>query len=63
MLTKLWTKKETQKAIREMREAGFTVDKIYSGYESFSGGKLVFKAMVGNLGYLIRHDKELFDYD
>ena len=55
MLTRLWTKKQTQSAIKALRDAGLTVIKLDAGYECMMNEKLLFKAMVGTNGYLIRY--------
>lgn len=59
MTTKVFTKRHTQQVIRDMRGAGYTVSKIAGGYESNLDGELIFKAMVGPYGYLVRYDDAL----
>jgi len=37
-----------------------TVTKLSSGYECHVGDQLVFKAMIGTQGYLVRYDEQMF---
>ena len=60
MTSRLWTKKETQGTLKELRHAGFIVNKVNSGYEAFDGDELVLKAMVALQGYVVRYDERLF---
>ena len=61
MVSRVWTKKQTQQTIKTLRDAGITVNKIDGGYKAEApDGTLVFKAMVGYQGYLVRYAKELF---
>lgn len=59
MVTKVFSKPQTQQVIKDMRSAGYTVDKLDGGYECKLYGNLIFKAMIGNRGYLIRYDAQL----
>jgi hypothetical protein len=68
MTTRVWTKRETQKVIRALRDAGFIVDKTSSGsYQTAEtgsttpGAKPIFKALLGGRGYLISHHSDLFE--
>jgi biotin operon repressor len=60
MISKIWTKPQTQQAIKSLRDAGLTVDKLNAGYECKINDKLLFKAMIGSQGYLVRYDANLF---
>lgn len=60
MTSRIWTKPQTQEAIKALRNAGLTVDKVGSGYECKVNNNTVFKAMVGSRGYLVRYDQNLF---
>lgn len=63
MTTRIWSKPVTQAFIKRLRDAGYTVDKLDSGYvchhtlEAKSGfpsrTDQVFKAMIGSRGYLV----------
>ena len=56
----VWTKSVTQQTIKQLRQAGLTVTKKDSGYECIVGDTMVFKAMNGTRGYLVRYDENLF---
>jgi len=60
MTAQLWSKKETQGTLKELRHAGFTVTKANNGYEAHDGNELVLKAMPGMGGYLVRYEERLF---
>lgn len=61
MVSRIWTKPATQQAIKALRSAGIEVKKINSGYEAKSKQDvLLFKAMIGSRGYLVRHRSDLF---
>jgi hypothetical protein len=60
MTSRLWNKKATQGTLKELRHAGFTVNKVSMGYEAFDGDELVLKAMPGMGGYLVRYEERLF---
>lgn len=65
MAVKVWTKPETQKALRALRQAGFHVTRDKLGAYAASpteGAAQCFRALPGMRGYLIRHDDELFTY-
>lgn len=47
--------------VKALRDAGLTVERLNAGYECKSGnGDLLFKAMNGNHGYLVRMAENLF---
>ena len=60
MKTKIWSKSQTQSVIKALRNAGLTVNKTHSGYESSVGKTVVFRALIGSQGYLVSHDENLF---
>lgn len=66
MAVKILTKPQTQQMIKALRDAGFTVNKLSSGYacEAINNAtnekKTVFKAMVGSRGYLVTYEDSLF---
>ena len=60
MFSRILTKKDTQAAIKELRSIGVTVDKIESGYVATYQGEVIFKAMNGHRGYLVRMAKGIF---
>lgn len=69
----MWTKKETQKTIRALRKAGYTIQKIdgiykitYVEYNSKPwtiDDKPLFSAMPGMGGYLVKYHDSLFESD
>ena len=70
MTTQNWSKRETQRVIRALRGAGFTVDKISPGgcvicqtEERDWFARPIFKALLGRGGYLITHHSDLFERD
>ena len=60
MISRIWTKKQTQATIKDLRKLGLPVLKVSSGYEAKVGDTLLFKAMVGTNGYLVRYHEQLF---
>lgn len=60
-VSRVWTKQQTQATIKDLRKLGLPVTKISSGYEGKVGDTLVFKAMIGTNGYLVRYRPELFE--
>lgn len=63
MVARVVSKRNTQAMIKALRAAGLTVSKINSGYECIGGSTgelLLFRAMIGNNGYLIRMREDLF---
>tara|TARA_R110000823_G_C15518878_1_gene455329 strand:- start:90 stop:299 length:210 start_codon:yes stop_codon:yes gene_type:complete len=69
MTTRIWTKKETQNTIKQLRKSGFNVVKIDYGYQIMNDlGEVwikdkqpLFKAMMGAHGYLIRYHTDLME--
>ena len=66
MTTRFWSRRETQRVIRALRGAGFTVDKISPGGCVISQteerdwfARPIFKALLGRGGYLITHHSDL----
>lgn len=61
--TQLFSKKQTQRVLRDLKREGYTVKKesgIYNVYISnLPGDRRVFMAMPGTGGYLVRYDEEL----
>jgi hypothetical protein len=60
MITRLIDKPNVQAMISALRGAGLTVDKLDAGYECKQGDTLLFKAMNGSQGYLVRMQHDLF---
>ena len=60
MISRVWSKKQTQQTIKDLRTNGYDVEKLSNGYEVKLDGNLIFKAMIGNNSYLIRYDANLF---
>ena len=62
MITSIISKKEVQAMLKALRAAGcFEVVKLAAGYEvTHKKAGVVFKAMQGKTGYLVRMDDELF---
>tara|TARA_R110000868_G_scaffold359858_4_gene621802 strand:+ start:300 stop:530 length:231 start_codon:yes stop_codon:yes gene_type:complete len=69
MATKMWTKKETQKTIKDLRAAGYNIQKsngIYKIVERYGDtwmkdDKPLFSAMIGMGGYLVKYHEDLFN--
>ena len=60
MVTQIFAKQQTQRVIKDLRAAGYTVEKKQSGiYECHLDGELIFAAMPGSRGYLVRYDQRL----
>ena len=67
MTARLWTKKETQAIIGQLRAAGYTVAKLGGMYKILDGGGEVWKrdgrdlfsALVGAGGYLVSYHDDL----
>lgn len=54
MSTHIWTKKETQQTIKQLRAEGITVNKIDDGfYKAFVNDIQIFSALIGHYGYLV----------
>jgi predicted ABC-type sugar transport system permease subunit len=61
MISRIWSKVQTQAAIKALRAAGLTVTKLNGGYECYRGEILLFKAMIGTQAYLVRLQPNLFE--
>lgn len=62
MIAKIWTKPQTQEIVKVLRKAGAPIEKINGGYQLLGrDGALLFKAMIGHNGYLVRHHEKLFN--
>ena len=67
MTTKMWTKPETQRTIKQLRAAGYDVAKIGGLYQIRDDdgeiwtrdGRSLFIAMPGHSGYLVRYHDDL----
>lgn len=58
----VWTKQFTQDAIKALKKSGYEVTKNQSGfYELRFDGMLLFTALIGSQGYLVRYAEKLFD--
>lgn len=57
-----WQKTDTQRTLRELRKAGFLVEKTPGGYKAYDTDpkELVLTALVGRQGYLVRYARRLF---
>lgn len=60
-ISRVIQKKIVQDMIKTLREAGLCVEKINGGYECDVKGVMVFKAMNGSNGYLVRMADDLFE--
>ena len=70
MTVRLWTKRDTQKTIRDLRRAKYVVERSSLGGYSILGddgrlwimpdGSPLFQALLGESGYLVRFAPELF---
>ena len=64
MTVAYWSKPNTQQTLKELRQAGFKVVKSLDGvrYEAFDNDpeELVFRALKGRDGYLVRYAERLF---
>tara|TARA_R110000787_G_scaffold242393_1_gene348480 strand:- start:53 stop:262 length:210 start_codon:yes stop_codon:yes gene_type:complete len=67
MTTKMWTKKETQSTIKQLRAAGYDVGKVNGMYKIKDDngdvwkhdGQDLFRAMAGNGGYIVIYHDDL----
>ena len=60
-VTRMWSKKETQHMLQDMREQGLTVNKTAIGYDLLApNGSLLLRAANGNSSYLLRMVDNLF---
>ena len=62
MVTELFRKSVLQKALRDMRKAGFDVQKHSYGYKVLDGNELVLIASSGEQGYLTRYREGTFSW-
>lgn len=64
MTVRIWTKPETQAALRALSAAGLPATKAPSGkYEVLDcEGRVVFRALPGERSYLVTHAEGLFRY-
>tara|TARA_R100001163_G_C5068208_1_gene208189 strand:+ start:8251 stop:8451 length:201 start_codon:yes stop_codon:yes gene_type:complete len=60
--TKILTKPILQKALTDLRNAGFKVVKVDYGYQVKDGDKSIMTAMTGTNDYLCRIRKGTFEY-
>ena len=60
MQSSVINKKTVQQMIKALRSAGLTVTRLDAGYECKQGDTLLFKAMNGHNGYLVRMQSDLF---
>ncbi len=64
MIVRLVTKPDCQARVKALREAGLQVDRLgttgYSCREG-GGGQVIFQAMIGRAGYLVRMREDLFE--
>ena len=67
MSVHMWTKKETQQTIKELRKLGYIIEKPNGIYKIMNkkgepwmiDGKPLFSAMVGMRGYLVKFHEKL----
>ena len=67
MMTKMWTKPETQSTIKQLRAAGYDVAKLGGMYKIRDDngevwkrdGRDLFTAMPGTRGYLVSYHEDL----
>tara|TARA_R110002051_G_scaffold299601_2_gene366790 strand:- start:171 stop:368 length:198 start_codon:yes stop_codon:yes gene_type:complete len=63
----MWTKKETQQTIKELRKVGYIIEKPNGIYKIMNedgepwmiDGKPLFSAMIGMGGYLVNYHERL----
>jgi len=62
MTTHVWTKPETQKTIKALRDAGYNVEKKNDMYiiNIIVDGLPIFRAMKGKNSYLVYYISDLF---
>jgi len=65
VVTRMWTKKETQDTLKALRKAGYTIPPkgntgIYKTEEEWKPGRKVFIAIEGAGGYLVNYWEGLF---
>tara|TARA_R110002050_G_C8779169_1_gene501098 strand:+ start:445 stop:654 length:210 start_codon:yes stop_codon:yes gene_type:complete len=67
MSVHMWTKKETQQTIKELRKVGYIIEKPNGIYKIMNedgepwmiDGKPLFSAMIGMGGYLVNYHERL----
>jgi len=68
MVTRMWTKSQTQSTIKDLRKAGYTVENRGGRYKIIDpetgdvakkNGKSLFTALVGTRGYLVIYHPDL----
>jgi hypothetical protein len=62
MEVRFWQKVETQRTLRDLRHAGFIVEKVPGGYKAYDTDpkELVLSALMARYGYLVRYEERLF---
>ena len=62
---RMWTKKQTQKTLRELRKEGFFIDNndhgLYKSYNNEGKEILIFSALRMRNGYICRLNENYFD--
>ena len=65
MIARIWTKKQTQKTLRELRKKGFFIDNndhgLYKSYNNEDREVLIFSALRMRNGYVCRVNEDYFD--
>lgn len=56
---RIFSKRELERAIRNFRDNGYTVEKRGTRYEVLNRGRLVFSAIKSAIAYRVRLDKEI----
>ena len=61
MTSRIWSKKETQGVIKQLRDAGYLVNKTNGTYKIVDDKteKTLFRAMAGARGYLVYFSPEI----
>ena len=60
-ISRVWTKPQTQEAIRALKDAGLTMVKDDGSYRFMTKkGECVFTALRGHNTYLVRYNEDLF---
>ena len=55
------SKRAMQSALKRLRNVGYTVNKVNSGYTVYDNEELILKAMIGTGSYLVRYNKDYID--
>lgn len=62
LTVRVWSKKYTQDVIKALKKSGYEVTKSESGiYELHFDGMLLFVALTGCNGYMVRYAEKLLD--